>query len=241
MSVSRNRIIIVAVAVLAAAIVAPQVASAQGVQIVRVIAPTKALTNPGFGDLVKVVPTTTPYGHDQMQLRVLASVPGEVDPATGSQRTYYKVHLPYRRSSRDTSNGYEGWVASDTVQVITSPWTVTVNRSRRTLTIRKNGHRWASWRVVVGRASMPTPKGQFAIYGKTTRASVDGPGIMPFAYSHVLAQFDGGPGMLALHGVSAALSDPMGSAASHGCVRNPNGRTRWMLSHLPIGTPVDVV
>lgn len=231
----------VAVGVTIAAWSAPETANAA--QIVRVIAPTVAYENPGFGAPVKTVPTITPYGHDQMQLRVLSSVPGEVDPATGVQRTYYKVHLPYRRSRLDSSNGHVGWVASDTVQLTSTPWSVVVHRGSRTLTLKRFGRVYRTWRVVVGQSSMQTPSGSFSVYGKTTRDhSFDGTGLMPFAYSPVLAQFDGGPGMIAMHGRSgASLSQPLGGAYSHGCVRMDNSKMQLLLDRLPIGTPVDVV
>jgi lipoprotein-anchoring transpeptidase ErfK/SrfK len=212
------------------------------VQIVRVIAATNATVNPGFGEVVKRLGTKTPYGDDQLALRVMQSVPGEVDPITGVQRVYYQVHLPYRRSRLDSSNGNVGWVSSDTVQVFTSPWAVRVNRAHRTLTVLKNGKRYASWKVIVGRPSMETPQGEFAVYGKSHRASVDGPyGLMTFTYSSVLSQFSGSNGKVALHSSSATLTDPMGTAASHGCVRSTPEHFRWLIEHLPIGTPVDVV
>lgn len=215
---------------------------ANAAQIVRVIAPTTATENPGFGKVVKQLGTTTPYGHDQLALRVMRSVPGEVDPATGIQRTYYLVHLPYRRSRLDSSNGHVGWVASDHLQVFTAEWTVAVNRSTRTLTLKRFGKKYRSWRVVVGQSSMQTPRGEFAVYGKTSRDhGFDGTGLMPFAYSPVLAQFDGGPGMIAMHGRSgASLSQPLGGAYSHGCVRMNNSDMQLLLDKLPIGTPVSV-
>ena len=126
--------------------------------------------------------------------------------------------------------------------MFTSPWSVRVSRARRTLTVLKNGKRYDSWKVVVGKRSTPTPSGSFSVYGKTHRASVDGPyGLLTFAYSGVYSNFGGGDGNVGLHGVSAALSDPMGTAASHGCVRNPNRKSKWLIAHLPIGTPVDVM
>jgi hypothetical protein len=92
-------------------------ATASAAQIVRVIAPTVATENPGFGAVVKSLGIKTPYGDDQLALRVMQSVPGEVDPVTGVQRMYYQVHLPYRRAKHDTSNGNLGWVSSDKVQM----------------------------------------------------------------------------------------------------------------------------
>jgi lipoprotein-anchoring transpeptidase ErfK/SrfK len=225
---------------IAAAMMPP---AASAAQIVRVVAPTVARENPGFGPVVKRLGTTTPYGNDQLALRVFRSVPGEVDPVTGIQRTYYLVHLPYRSAAHNTSNGNVGWVASDHVQLFTSPYTVVINRAKRQLTVKKNGHRWHRWRVVVGAASTPTPNGEFAVMGKTTRDhGFDGTGLMPFAYSNVLDQFDGSNGKVAMHGRSgASFNDPLGTARSHGCVRMDNANMEILLARLPIGTPVTVI
>ena len=62
------------------------------------------------------------------------------------------------------------------------------------------------------------------------------------AFSHVLQEFDGGPGQIALHGRAGPLAaDPLGTAASHGCIRLDNDVIRRLAGLLPNGTPVDVV
>lgn len=221
----------------------PAAASAE--RIVRVVAETNARSRPSLtaGRVIKHLGTTTPYGADQLQLRVLRSVDGGVIPNTGGlHRTFYLVHLPYRRSTLDSSNGHVGWVASDRVQLITTPYHITVSRSSRTVTVRKYGSVWKSWSVVVGGSGTPTPRGEFAIYGKTTaNHGFDGTGIATFAYSRVHAQFDGGNGKLALHGRSgASFNTPLGTAGSNGCVRMNNANMEIILARMPIGTPVTV-
>jgi lipoprotein-anchoring transpeptidase ErfK/SrfK len=57
------------------------------------------------------------------------------------------------------------------------------------------------------------------------------------AFSRILKHFDGGQGQVALH-ARASLPDPVGTAASHGCVRFNNGDIAWMAAHIPNGTPV---
>jgi lipoprotein-anchoring transpeptidase ErfK/SrfK len=60
-------------------------------------------------------------------------------------------------------------------------------------------------------------------------------------FSKVLFNFGGGPGCVSIHGRGgASLIDPLGSAASHGCIRINNGRVDWMASHLSQGTPVQI-
>jgi lipoprotein-anchoring transpeptidase ErfK/SrfK len=65
------------------------------------------------------------------------------------------------------------------------------------------------------------------------------------AHSDVLQQFDGGDGTVGIHGRGgASLLDPLGSAASHGCIRLANDSIDWLVQtvgqgSLP-GTPVQV-
>jgi lipoprotein-anchoring transpeptidase ErfK/SrfK len=61
------------------------------------------------------------------------------------------------------------------------------------------------------------------------------------AHSNVLDDYGGGPGRVAIHGRDgASLFDPLGSAASHGCVRVPDGFVRLLARRAREGTPVDV-
>ena len=47
----------------------------------------------------------------------------------------------------------------------------------------------------------------------------------------------GGPGRVAIHGRDgASLSDPLGSARSHGCIRIDNTSIDWMAANIPQGT-----
>ena len=70
--------------------------------------------------------------------------------------------------------------------------------------------------------------------------------VLPItAHSDVLKTFDGGDGRVALHGRGgASLNDPVGSAASHGCVRLRNADITGLVrrvgaTQLP-GTPVRI-
>jgi len=45
----------------------------------------------------------------------------------------------------------------------------------------------------------------------------------------------------AIHGRDgASLSDPLGSARSHGCTRIDDGSIDWMAANIPQGTPVQI-
>jgi lipoprotein-anchoring transpeptidase ErfK/SrfK len=99
------------------------------------------------------------------------------------------------------------------------------------------------FRAVVGKPSTPTPLGLFAVYDRARQPDPDaflGPWALHLtAHSNVLEDYGGGPGRVALHGRSgASLRDPLGTAASHGCVRVRNGDIRWLAKVAAPGTPV---
>ena len=54
--------------------------------------------------------------------------------------------------------------------------------------------------------------------------------------------FGGGPGRVAIHGRDGtSLADPLGSSASHGCVRVDDVNIIWMAHVIPLGTPVLII
>ncbi len=57
--------------------------------------------------------------------------------------------------------------------------------------------------------------------------------------SNVLQEFAGGPGQIALHGLSN-VGGTLGTAVSHGCVRLGNGAMRWLVARIGPGTPVTI-
>jgi lipoprotein-anchoring transpeptidase ErfK/SrfK len=100
-----------------------------------------------------------------------------------------------------------------------------------------------SIKVVVGADVTPTPAGSFAVADKlqlTDDQHFLGSWVLPLtAYSDVLQTFDGGIGQIALHGRGgASLLQPVGTAASHGCVRIENTQIGRIAAAVPTGTPV---
>jgi lipoprotein-anchoring transpeptidase ErfK/SrfK len=55
----------------------------------------------------------------------------------------------------------------------------------------------------------------------------------------VLQEFDGGPGQIAVHGLSNVGGVP-GTATSHGCVRLTDAAMRWLVVRIGPGTPVTI-
>jgi lipoprotein-anchoring transpeptidase ErfK/SrfK len=127
-------------------------------------------------------------------------------------------------------------------------WRIEVSTARRTLTVYRAGARIRSLSVVVGKPSTPTPLGLFAVAWAIPWNPDDflGSWVLELtAHSDVLQQFDGGDGTVGIHGRGgASLLDPLGSAASHGCIRLANGSIDWLVRTIGVnrlpGTPVRV-
>lgn len=151
---------------------------------------------------------------------------------------WVRVYLPRR------PNGSLGWVHEDSVLVGRTSYYMQLSRAKRTLTVYRSGKRVKRFKVVVGKASTPTPAGQFAVHEivPQPRGTVLGPYVLALtAYSNVLKQFGGGPGQTGIHGRSGSLlADPLGSARSHGCIRLDNAAVSWLAKRVPAGTALRI-
>ncbi|HTT29921.1 MAG TPA: L,D-transpeptidase [Solirubrobacteraceae bacterium] len=163
-------------------------------------------------------------------------------PHDSERRCWLRVRLPWR------PNNATGWVNARLVVIEKTSWRIQVSTARRTLTLFRAGRSVRTISVVVGKPSTPTPTGLFAIAWAVPWHPNDflGSWVLELtAHSNVLQQFDGGDGTVGIHGRGgASLLDPLGSAASHGCIRLANGSIDWLVhtvgeNQLP-GTPVKV-
>jgi hypothetical protein len=81
---------------------------------------------------------------------------------------------------------------------------------------------------VLGRPSLPTPKGHFHIYAKDPH--MGGP-YGPYRMRYL--------GLYAVHGTDEPwLLDRYPRNYSHGCTRLSNGHISWLYPRVPVGTPV---
>jgi hypothetical protein len=194
------------------------------------------------------VPAGTP-------VRARVAQPAARTPVTvfGTWRLVLRAHRTARgcllrvRLDRRPNTAH-GWVAADRVTIRRTRWRIEVRRAARRAALLHDGRTVARWKVVVGKPSTPTPRGLFAIQATypTPASSFAGAWILALsAHSDVLATFDGGDGQVALHGRGgASLNDPLGTAASHGCVRFANRAIGALVrrvgrADLP-GTPVSI-
>jgi lipoprotein-anchoring transpeptidase ErfK/SrfK len=167
-------------------------------------------------------------------VRTILPVLGE---ATGSDGTaWLHVRLPGRPS------GHTGWIISQQTRRTATEWQITVRLSARRIIVYRDGRADRRFRAVVGKPSTPTPRGRFFIEEALALAPQDAGS--PFALatsarSHVLQEFDGGPGQIARHG-TRNLSGALGSAASHGCVRLSPRAITWLAKRIGSGIPLTI-
>ena len=135
------------------------------------------------------------------------------------------------------------WIPKWATRSVWLAYQIKVDLSSRLATIYKNGKVARRFRVVVGAPSTPTPTGRWYVvdrmrlrtswaYGKWALATS--------AFSRVLKRFDGGQGQVALH-ARGSLASPVGTAASHGCVRFTREAISWLAAVIPPGVPVSIV
>lgn len=150
--------------------------------------------------------------------------------------SWVRVRLPGR------PNGHKGWISTSRTKLRTTGWHITVKLSDRRVTAYHDGGVQRRFRAVVGDPSTPTPRGRFFVEEAVALAPKDAGG--PFALatsarSEVLQEFNGGPGQIALHGTNH-LPDPLGTAASHGCIRLSGRAITWLARRIGRGIPLTI-
>jgi len=202
-----------------------------GTYTARILIGTAVRRRPGHGATKWYAGITTKWSGSAQHLMVLTSreVKGKM---------WLKVRLPIR------PNRAAGWIPRDRVRLTLSKRYIQIDRSRRLLRVFSRGRVVSRFKVVVGANATPTPVGLFALYDRVPQSDPNGfigPWAMPLtAHSEPLRRYDGGPGLVALHGRDgASLLDPLGSARSHGCVRMNNSRIRHLTGY-DLGTAVRI-
>jgi lipoprotein-anchoring transpeptidase ErfK/SrfK len=202
--------------------------------VARIVAPTVALTAPDTGKFKLRLRTQALWGGGANQLLVLDSRHDR------HGRTWLKVLLPVR------PNGSTGWIPKDRTSIGSTHWRIVVSTGQRKVRVYRDGHLSRTFLAVVGADGTPTPHGHYAIYEKIAQrnpASEIGPWALHLtAFSNVLDNFGGGPGRVAIHGRNGAyLIAPLGTAASHGCIRVDDAEVGFLARVAISGTPVSIV
>jgi lipoprotein-anchoring transpeptidase ErfK/SrfK len=202
--------------------------------VARIVAPTVVLTAPDTGKYRLRLQTQAFWGGGTNQLLVLASRHDK------HGRTWLKVLLPVR------PNGSTGWIPKDRTMIGSTHYRIVVSTGQRKVRVYHDGRLIRSFLAVVGANATPSPHGHFAIYEKIAQLdpqSEIGPWALHLtAFSNVLDNFGGGPGRVAIHGRNGAyLIAPLGTAASHGCIRVDDSEVGFLARVAISGTPVNIV
>lgn len=193
----------------------------RGVSTVAILEhPTQIRTRPG-GPVIAPQPLRTPFGSPSAFL-VRRTVPGwlgVVSPLAGNNRL--------------------GWIPRSTATTTSVDWRLQVSLAARELTVLEGGSVVQRYRVAVGRPSAPTPTGVFAVTDRLETGDPSGPyGCCILALSalapHAIQGWGGG-NRIAIH--STPETSSIGLPVSHGCLRLTLAQGRWLLAHVPLGTP----
>jgi len=203
-----------------------------GATIARVVAATPVRARPGAGRDVWLASAATEWSSKPQTLLVLGS-------AWHAGRLWLHVLLPIR------PDGSSGWIPRNNTQLSGTHYWITVDKRSRTVAVYGHGRRIRSFSAVVGKPATPTPDGLAAVYEVDRQPDPEGflgTWALPLTIlSNTLHSFGGGPGRIAIHGRGgASLLDPLGSAASHGCIRLDNSNVGWLAQMIRPGTPVQI-
>lgn len=172
-------------------------------------------------------------------VRTSLPIIGETTDADG--RAWLQVRMPGRVFHRKTPPP-TGWITAFDTKRATTAWHLVLTLGRRSLHVYRDGRRVKTFKVIVGKPATPTPRGEFFIE-ETMRLSRKHVGY-PFALatsarSRVLKEFMGGPGQIALHGVTN-IGGKMGTAVSNGCIRMTTAGIMWLSSRIKAGVPLTI-
>jgi hypothetical protein len=149
---------------------------------------------------------------------------------------WVEVMLPVR------PNGSTGWVRSEAVALYVVDSEIVVDLSDRQLTYLVDGIEVVATEVGIGSDHNQTPIGQFFVTDNVTLSDPNSPwgphalGIS--ARSDTITEFNGGDGIIGIHGTNNATS--IGGNVSLGCVRVPNDMISLLHQMVPLGTRVTV-
>jgi lipoprotein-anchoring transpeptidase ErfK/SrfK len=138
-------------------------------------------------------------------------------------------------------DGRAGWIPASAAQLLREPYAIRIDLSKRQVTVRHDGDVVRRFTVAVGAPGSPTPTGRFAVTD-TLKLVGAGPygccAIALTARQPEIPQGWTGGDRIAIHGTSEPGS--IGQAVSHGCLRAQEADLRWLLRHIPLGSPVRI-
>ncbi len=152
---------------------------------------------------------------------------------------WLNVLLPVR------PNDSTGWIRTSDVELATNDFRIVVELDAHRVTVYEADAILFREPIGVGRANAPTPGGRFYIkelLQPPTPDTVYGPYAYGLSgFSNVFETFNGGDGVIGLHGNNDPSS--IGGDVSAGCIRLQNDTITRLVEDvgLPLGTPVEVL
>jgi lipoprotein-anchoring transpeptidase ErfK/SrfK len=191
-------------------------------QIAIVTHPTEIRSSPN-GPVISAQPTSTSFGSPVSYLvrRVDGHWLGVVSPLAGNHRL--------------------GWIPSSAVLLSSVNWKIEVSLDARRLEVLRGAKVVERFRIAIGKPSAPTPTGYFAVTDRLSTGDPLGPyGCCILALSaqapHAIQGWGGGT-RIAIHSTPPDTYWSIGAAVSHGCMHVTLPEGRWLLDHIPDGTP----
>lgn len=157
--------------------------------------------------------------------------------ALGTREGYVRVALPIR------PNGSAGWVRSDEVRLEPNTKRIVVDLDDNQLTVFDKDVEVLRTTVAAGTGGTPTPTGLYFLKELVPQSNPQG-SLGPFAFglsafSDKLFTFNGGEGVIGIHGTNAP--GKLGENVSHGCIRMSNDNIVALTKLVGLGTPVEIV
>jgi lipoprotein-anchoring transpeptidase ErfK/SrfK len=181
------------------------------------------LRNAPGGKVVATIRTKTEFKSPTI-LAVAARKPGWVMVRTSAR----KHHV--------------GWLPSRSGALFSQPRTLVIDLSDRTLSVFHRGERTDTYKVAIGTAATPTPRGRFAVTDRLTTGDANGDyGCCILAltgHQPKIAQGWGGGDRVAIHATPHTWT--IGKRVSHGCVRATNKALHRLMRQVRLGTPVTI-
>jgi lipoprotein-anchoring transpeptidase ErfK/SrfK len=136
-------------------------------------------------------------------------------------------------------NNHLAWIPASAASLSRVQWELKVSLSARQVTVLHDNHVMERYTIAIGAPANPTPTGRFAVTDRLLTGDPTGPyGCCILALSaqapHAIQDWSGG-NRIAIH--STPETSSIGEPVSHGCMRLTLPEGKWLIDHIPLGTP----
>lgn len=149
---------------------------------------------------------------------------------------WVEVSLPIR------PNGSTGWVRADSLELEVLDYSMFVDLSDRRLRLEQNNEVVLETEIAIGSPTNPTPTGSYFVTDIVQLSDPSGPwgsfALGLSAFSDTITEFNGGDGIIGIHGTNRPAS--IGQPVSLGCVRVLNEIATRLAELVKLGTPVEI-